>query len=63
LNNFFKVDKAPSPHKYKRRGRRFYIIVLIERFLQQPLEKGGGREADGGFLKNVSTFAKVLLDI
>jgi len=40
LNNFFKVDEAPSPHKYKRRGRRFYIMALIEGFLQQSL-KGG----------------------
>jgi len=39
-NNFFKVDEAPSPHKSKRRGRRFYTIVLIEGFLQQSL-KGG----------------------
>ena len=40
LNNFFKVDEAPPPHKYKRRGRRFYIMALIEGFLQQPLERG-----------------------
>ena len=38
LNNFFKVDEAPPPHKYKRRGRRFYIMALIGGFLQQPLE-------------------------